>query len=710
MLPDHYQTEPRLVAALAALDRCDYTVAIAALESIRNEYGLKSWGITAHMYLVKVYDETAQWDRALTLCNLLRESSYPQVQSWGAKAFSRLQQKKQVSGHLPPPLEPLPIPTSPQQQAPPANYPLLPSNRWQLWLIQISCLGALALVGVWGLLFILVGPILSQLRMWYDLSSLGTPIAGLVIAFTGLVVGIGYPWAWVGWLRRCCQLQPLSLTTLNRYSPKSLEVWGRFSWSWRQPQLALLPTATPLIFSFGHGIRRVILSEGLLTTLSDSSIAVLLTSELLQLRQQHNLLLGPVFFIYQSLYALYRLGARQSNKQADRLEQMTLQAKGKPDWGVLLLHQLLYRAYCGATVMVYAVLWLLKKIMAPANRTRLHHADRITVNQTKDALSLSQALVEITEHIAATVQQQQTYPHELEQYCLALPVEPSAATTFGGLQFGSQLRDWDKITAWERLNPIKDWFSLLSSHPFLGTRLQALSGYAQKLRQQPYLQSAASLRVPQRQHPWRQLTPVWGLVVGIVLALIAWRLGAFAVSSGRIGMPMWWFSNLSLMLWGWGSLGLALGILVRINAYYPVIKEPITDAMGLKPLLENPTALPLDSVPLKLTGKLLFTGGLENCWGQRLWLQTPVGLFKLQAWGYWGPFSHGFRRGFQAWENQEIEVQGWWRRGEVPWIEVDQARRLDKLGDRFMGCAPQWTTAFVVALVFFSLYTFLLSS
>lgn len=704
---DDYLLEPRLVAALAALNRQDYALAIAALEAIQKQYGSKSWGVTAQLHLIRAYAAVGEFSKAVALCDNLAELPQAKVRDWLQQARPILEQKAELSQTLAPPTSIAPTPILERAVS---GQALRRVSSWRLWLTQVTCLGILFIGGAWINRVVLVEPIINFLRAWYNLDGWAWAMAWFLLGVGVLVLGVVYPWAWILLLRWQWSLQPLNLSTLNTYSPEAIRFWSRWAWSWwhRKPNLGLLPTSVPIIFSFGHWQRWVILSQGLLATLSSDEIALLVSAEMIQLQRGYTLLLGPMVFLRQLADLLYQTTANCGKFFAHRLHCSS--SDRQVDAGLMFCNRLLYGFCCSVTAGVYGVIWLLEKIMAPASRVRFYFSDRATAAFTGHPNSLSQALIHLSEAMAADVSQTEAVSPLLQSLNLVLPVNVSAALTFGSVQFGPDGRNWLTLTAWERQNPLKDWFSLFHSHRFLGIRLQALSLYAQKWQLKPQFEFADSqVSLIQQRAWWQQLTPVWGLVLGLGLAFLVWRGGEFALRSGVIGIKFWWFANLNLMLWGWGSLGLGLGILLRINAYYPDITTPVSDPQRLKPLLENPLALPLDSVPVKLTGTLLRVRGVEHGLGQGLWLKTEVGLWQLRALGWWGPFTHLWGSPFQAWGNRQIEVQGWWRRSEVPWIDVDQARCLDRPGQVFQGRAPYWATAVFGLLVLVSLYTFLVA-
>jgi hypothetical protein len=78
------------------------------------------------------------------------------------------------------------------------------------------------------------------------------------------------------------------------------------------------------------------------------------------------------------------------------------------------------------------------------------------------------------------------------------------------------------------------------------------------------------------------------------------------------------------------TIGCGLGILTRINYFFPEIKPPnILNQPNLSDLVSNPQTIPVDSQPICLRGQLLGRRGLRNTFAQDLILQTPSGIIKL---------------------------------------------------------------------------------
>jgi hypothetical protein len=105
---------------------------------------------------------------------------------------------------------------------------------------------------------------------------------------------------------------------------------------------------------------------------------------------------------------------------------------------------------------------------------------------------------------------------------------------------------------------------------------------------------------------------------------------------------------------------------MRLNAFFPEIKSLSLDSdEQILQLLTNPSVLPLDSVSVRLTGKLLGRRDTSNCLAQDLILQSNIGLVKLHH----IPWLE-LKTTPQELIGRQIIVTGWLRRGATPWIDI----------------------------------------
>ena len=86
--------------------------------------------------------------------------------------------------------------------------------------------------------------------------------------------------------------------------------------------------------------------------------------------------------------------------------------------------------------------------------------------------------------------------------------------------------------------------------------------------------------------------------------------------------------------------------------------------------------LPTDSLPTKLSGRLQGRPGIANWLGQDLLLKTPLGTMKLHFSSVLGPLGTRLSRApaVTTLIGESVQVLGWFRRGNHPWIDIDKIR------------------------------------
>ena len=156
-------------------------------------------------------------------------------------------------------------------------------------------------------------------------------------------------------------------------------------------------------------------------------------------------------------------------------------------------------------------------------------------------------------------------------------------------------------------------------------------------------------------------------------------------------------------------IGFSIGTLVRINSFFPDIKpSTVQKEPSLSHLLANPTALPVDSHPVRLQGKLLGRRGISNWLGQDLMLHSPSGLIKLHyvsLLGLLGNFLSS--QSVRPWNlvGRQIIAAGWFRRGATPWLDIETLRTQS--GQTSYSGHPVWSTLLAGAVAVWGVYIIL---
>ena len=122
--------------------------------------------------------------------------------------------------------------------------------------------------------------------------------------------------------------------------------------------------------------------------------------------------------------------------------------------------------------------------------------------------------------------------------------------------------------------------------------------------------------------------------------------------------------------------------MVRINPFFPDITSVNRQPNPPLPtLLSDPMALPTDSVPVRLEGTLLGRRGMANWLCQDLILKTSAGLLKLHFFSVLGALGNLLihPQHPSEWTSRTIEVEGWYRRGAIAWLDSDRFLKAGKV-------------------------------
>ncbi|MDG2992070.1 M48 family metalloprotease [Candidatus Synechococcus calcipolaris G9] len=692
-----FPADPRFLSGLAALNREDYTLAIAAFEAVWETHGDSSQGIKAQLHLVEAYTKAGQLQRATALCQVLSQSSRVKVKTWANRTLNILQEKYSDS----PPIESPPVLPSRHW----TRQSLRTVHGWRLMAIQVLTVGVIA----WLLQQLIVAglpPFLEWIsRFWsvlWILIAWKNSLAWALVGVIGLILLSGLPWFWDLFLRWHYPMETMDLKALSQYSPEAVTLIGQLPWNWRQPQpkWGRLDTPIPLIFSYGHIHRRIIVSQGLLDALPDGALAGLIGIELMNLRRGYNVLASAMVLTLQLPYQFYLWFAGAGDR---------LLPQKKQDHGLFILRKILYLILGLVAIASYLIFKALEGLMFWSNRVRNYYGDRQGAALTGNPNGIATAWLELMALTASTVKEQRQMPALLERFTLLLPIDPWLGAMVGRLPV-----DWPAIVHWDHHHPLRGWLSLTASHRPFGSRLLGLMAYARYWNLEPlfHLDFSPRSKKSSLQRGWLQLTPFWGISAGLILAVVFWQWGQFALKSGRLAYPFWWFGELPVMLTGFITIGLGLGILLRINANYPTLRP--TSEMGppLSQLLGRSLALPLDSSAVQLQGRLLGPLGLRNCLGQNLFLDSPFGLWRLRCLAWWGPLWHVTILGQpspQRWLGKIVTLRGWFRRSYCPWVEVDRLSCVTETKDDrpYLRCgAPYWATLIAFILIIYGILTF----
>lgn len=586
--------------------------------------------------------------------------------------------------------------------------PLTASNQLEFWLSSGWAIAALV-----ALLTLLIRIALATARpVWRQISRVTTPPRWpwlenhpvWVVVLGLLVLLVVSPWVLRWMLGQFYGVKPLPDRELERRSPETHRVLQRVCKQQRlpAPPIGLLPSQAPVVFSYGHLPRttRIVLSQGLLTQLSDDEIAALVAAELGLMKAWARVPLTLVTLVIQVPFLVYWLVAQ---------------------WGDRHRNALLRGLAAAIASITYGFYWLLRWPGLWLARTRQRQGDRQSTSITGNPNGLMRALVKMTTGIAQETERQRYTAYSLEGFDLLIPVGHRQALTLGSVYSNyskpslpqtaeSASADADdarematlnvsaSLWAWDAQNSHRRLLTFNNSHPPLGDRLATLSTYARQWRLRPDITISAPRTAVRKTkaHPfWLQMAPYVGAPIGLGLAIALWLVGIVAEVANLDSLE-WLLGDRSL-LWGCLAIGFSFGTLMRINAFFPDIKSNETlSETDLPELLCDPKALPIDSVPVQFRGRLLGRTGTSNGLNQDLMLRTSQGSIPLHCVSQIGPLGNLILGKTHPPDlvGQSVVVTGWFRRGATPWIDVETLR--PETGPPLRSGHPIWSTLLAV--------------
>jgi len=506
--------------------------------------------------------------------------------------------------------------------------------------VTISLLCGIVLAGFTALLFIL--------RSNNPLSGLGIAIA-LTVIFN-LAVFFVSPFLMdmvQSWLYKT---RWVSLAEIEQRSAETARVLNRVC---RQknmpiPRLGIIDDQNPTAFTYGSlpNSARLVVSEGLFKYLDEDEVATVYAHELGHIVHWDFAVMTVASTLVQVAYLCY-VAIREISRKVDN------ETAEKAAWLVSI------SAYIFYVIGTYLLLYL--------SRVREYFADHFAVEVTGNPNGLSRALVKIAYGIV-TEAESSKQPSRLLQGTRALGIYDAKAALSSGTayQVASSPEQIGRVFLWDMCNPWATWLELNSTHPLTGKRVRALSTYAEQLGLDTEFDMGRVVAEGRRLDKKRLYST---FLIDFVLLNGEW-LGVIA--GGIIGFFI--FPNAPFKAY----IALPLVAIAVILILKRLIMFPDTSSAQPKDvltLMSDPYASPLRGQPAQLQGKIIGRGDAGYVFGSDLKLQDSTGMIYVlyaSRFGALGNFLFGMKR-VQGLIGMSARVKGWFRRGIVPWLDLELA-------------------------------------
>ncbi len=409
------------------------------------------------------------------------------------------------------------------------------------------------------------------------------------------------------------------------------------------PRIGVIPSGTPNAFSFGHtpGDSRVVVTQGLLDVLTVDEANSVLAHEIGHIEHWDFVVMTIAALVPLLLYQIYAFSRNISNFRA-----------------------LAYGAYVCYWVSQFVVLLL--------NRTREYFADHYAAEVTHTPEALSSALIKIAYGMVKADGQYKEALHRKtadtkmhREYRIAGSMAVMGISNLhSGAAFalsGADPASASAIMRWDLVNPWARFYELNSTHPLTAFRVRALNEQAEKSHQAIQYPLPADQRVHWGTFPIELL--VWGLpVVSIGLLLFGkWIPEWLAYFGLTLTLPPNTFPFLLMV----SGIGWLLRVAYRYRGEF--------QAASVAALLEDTEVSQMRPRAVRLQGEIVGRGVPGVFWSPDLVLRDASGMI-FMLYRQTVPFARFlFAIGTaDSLIGQTVEVEGWFRRGLRPYVELSR--------------------------------------
>jgi Zn-dependent protease with chaperone function len=444
----------------------------------------------------------------------------------------------------------------------------------------------------------------------------------------------------------------------------------------RFPSFGIIDDGAPQAFTYGHypSNARIVLSRGIFELLTPDEVDGVVAHEMGHICHWDMVVMTIAQLVPLLAYYIYRSAVEGAERRSKERSVSVVIAAGA--YSVYMISQLI-------------VLWF--------SRTREYYADRFAGERTASPNALASALVKIGYGLASSG------PTDSR----AAPPEGPRASHLGGSAGFATLNIFDKRSAlnlvvaaqagahdghfdpeilkgalqWDLWNPWAAFFELQSTHPLVARRLERLGDQSVTLRQEP-------LVIFDRQKPESYWDEFFVDVLVTLLPMLTLIIGLGSLTIGAVtgGVSAPWYAALVIIL---GISSVVKTLLAYRGSTFP--SKTVAD------LLQEVKVSPIRPVPASLRGTIVGKGVPGLIWSEDFVIHDGSGIIFLD-----------YRQPFRFWEflfgllsaknlqGKEVEIQGWYRRAPVPYLELStitvvsegrQRRCYVRLAKLCTGCA-----------------------
>jgi Zn-dependent protease with chaperone function len=468
----------------------------------------------------------------------------------------------------------------------------------------------------------------------------------------------------------------------------------------KRPKMGIIRDGNPNAFTFGwtKNSARIVITTGILEYLDYNEQKAVVSHELGHVVHNDFILMTIVFAIPLVLltiarwafYASWFSGGGSREKEGSYLK--------------LALLAIAFLSY-----IAYFIGYLISLIVS---RIREYYADEHAAELTENPNLLATALVKIAYGLLIDAKYEEKKKSSVRALRSLGIFDPSSAASFAvssmGRSGGFSKDTIQAAAGWDLFNPWAKYYQLFSTHPLPAKRIMRLNEQCATYGIIPEIDFSKAKQI-KVEHAGKSMmdeflvdVAVKFLPIIIFIALIGATIFWIFAAAGivPISINTLSFSNL-LLLWAIGFYLIGFGSLIKTKFVYKSGFEPKT----IQELVTNIKVSPIRTVPAVIEGRAVGRGIPGFFLSEDLYLQDPTGLMYID-------YRFGLRivdfffaiARVKKVIGQRIRIKGWYRRGPIPYIQVDTIET--ERGKRYRNYAKHMTyfwavLAFIIGLVIF---------
>jgi len=519
-------------------------------------------------------------------------------------------------------------------------------------------------------LFALLYAIVFAIGVWFLPSNLFGLILMIVITLVMILVQYGISPLFVGWMYRIDWIPYEEFATRYPHLADSLDKVVAYN-GIKIPRLGIIHDRAPNAFTYGwsKNSARVVMSDGILEFLNKKEQNAVFAHELGHVVHSDFIIMTIVFAIPMvfltianwARYTMWFSGRRRSSDD-------------KGNALALLLVVVLVLSY-----MSYYVGYLISLIVS---RVREYYADQHSAEVLEDPNALSTGLVKIAYGLLAQGDVKERNKSKARALRGLGIFDPKTAKGLGIIGLGATtlstttVQSMDAIelaAAWDLYNPWAKYFQAFSTHPLPARRIQRLNEQCEFYGKKPEIDFSRAKELKEQQAGktlWDEF--LWDIFMKALPTLIfltllgftvVWLLTLFEILTVSFLTPQF-----MLLMWAAGFYLIGFGSLIKTKYMY----RSGFEAKRVVDLVTNVKASPMRSVPAIIEGKIIGKGIAGYILSDDMYFKDDTGLLYVD-------YRFGIRivdmifslRTVRRIVGQKVRIKGWFRRGPIPYIQVD---------------------------------------